>query len=128
VPNAVGFSLARNRRSPKRPSEPRPSGVHSEEDAAGKRPRSLPPENEGMLVRGKKSAHSRHDVTTRFLFCGFPVACDSVVRPFSRGSNRKRERMQRSFAVIVPPRDNEDCDRALSQCENDSPTNFNPTP
>jgi hypothetical protein len=31
VPNAVGVSLARNRRSPKRPSEPRPSGVHQEE-------------------------------------------------------------------------------------------------
>jgi len=27
----VGVSLARNRRSPKRPSEPRPSGVHPEE-------------------------------------------------------------------------------------------------
>jgi hypothetical protein len=27
----VWFSLARNRRSPKRPSEPRPSGVHPEE-------------------------------------------------------------------------------------------------
>ena len=32
VPNAVGFSLARNRRSPKRPSEPRPSGVQPEGD------------------------------------------------------------------------------------------------
>ena len=31
MPNEVGFSLARNRRSPKRPSEPRPSGVHLEE-------------------------------------------------------------------------------------------------
>jgi hypothetical protein len=31
VPNAVGVRLARNRRSPKRPSEPRPSGVHPEE-------------------------------------------------------------------------------------------------
>ena len=28
---AVGVSLARNRRSPKRPSEPRPSGVRPEE-------------------------------------------------------------------------------------------------
>jgi hypothetical protein len=28
----VGVSLARNRRSPKGPSEPRPSGVHPEED------------------------------------------------------------------------------------------------
>ncbi len=26
------YGLARNRRSPKRPSEPRPSGVHPEED------------------------------------------------------------------------------------------------
>ena len=30
-------SLARNRRSPKRPSEPRPSGVHPEEDAVEER-------------------------------------------------------------------------------------------
>jgi hypothetical protein len=30
------YGLARNRRSPKRPSEPRPSGVHPEEDAAEK--------------------------------------------------------------------------------------------
>ncbi len=29
-------SLARNRRSPKRPSEPRPSGVHPEEVEVGK--------------------------------------------------------------------------------------------
>jgi hypothetical protein len=28
--------LARKRRSPKRPSEPRPSGVHPAEDAVGK--------------------------------------------------------------------------------------------
>jgi hypothetical protein len=35
VPNGVGVSLARNRRSPKRPSEPRPSGVHPEEDEVG---------------------------------------------------------------------------------------------
>jgi hypothetical protein len=28
--------LARNRRSPKRPSEPRPSGAHPEEDEVGK--------------------------------------------------------------------------------------------
>jgi len=27
----LGYGLARNRRSPKRPSEPRPSGVHPEE-------------------------------------------------------------------------------------------------
>ena len=30
MPNGVGVSLARDRRSPKRPSEPRPSGVHPE--------------------------------------------------------------------------------------------------
>jgi len=35
VPNGVGVSLARNRRHPKRPSEPRPSGVHPEEDEVG---------------------------------------------------------------------------------------------
>ena len=32
MPNGVGVSLARNRRSPKRPSEPRLSGVQPEED------------------------------------------------------------------------------------------------
>jgi hypothetical protein len=32
----VGVSLARKRRSPKRPSEPRPSGVHPEEGTAEK--------------------------------------------------------------------------------------------
>src|ERR1700677_2004071 len=36
------YGLARNRRSPKRPSEPRPSGVHPEEGEVGKRRRSLP--------------------------------------------------------------------------------------
>ncbi len=36
MPNAVGFRLARNRRRLKRPPEPRPSGVHPEEDAVGK--------------------------------------------------------------------------------------------
>jgi len=30
------YGLARNRRSPKRPSEPRPSGAHPEEDEVGK--------------------------------------------------------------------------------------------
>jgi hypothetical protein len=36
VTNGVGVRLARNRRSPKRPSEPRPSGVHPEEDVVEK--------------------------------------------------------------------------------------------
>jgi hypothetical protein len=40
VPNGVGVSLARKRRSPKRSSEPRPSGVHPEEGAVGKKVRS----------------------------------------------------------------------------------------
>ncbi len=31
------YGLARNRRSPKRPSEPRPSGAHPEEDAVKRR-------------------------------------------------------------------------------------------
>ena len=31
------YGLARNRRSPKRPSEPRPSGVHPEEGEVGKK-------------------------------------------------------------------------------------------
>ena len=40
------YGLARNRRNPKRPSEPRPSGVHPEEGEVGKdgeafRPRML---------------------------------------------------------------------------------------
>jgi hypothetical protein len=37
VPNGGGVSLARNRRSPKRPSEPRPSGAHPEEGEEEKR-------------------------------------------------------------------------------------------
>ncbi len=36
------YGLARNRRSPKRPSEPRPSGAHPEEAEVGRRWRSLP--------------------------------------------------------------------------------------
>ena len=40
VPNAVGFSLARNRRSPKGPAELRPSGVHPEESEVEKKKRS----------------------------------------------------------------------------------------
>jgi hypothetical protein len=40
VPNAVESSLARNRRSQKRPSEPPPSGDHPEEDAVGRKMRS----------------------------------------------------------------------------------------
>jgi len=35
-----GVSLARNRRSPKRPSEPRPSGVHPEEGEVEEKMRS----------------------------------------------------------------------------------------
>jgi hypothetical protein len=44
------YGLARNRRSPKRPSEPRPSGVHLEEAQWKERRRSLPLENEGWLL------------------------------------------------------------------------------
>jgi hypothetical protein len=44
------YGLARNRRSPKRPSEPRPSGVHPEEGAVKKRERSFPLENDGWLL------------------------------------------------------------------------------
>jgi hypothetical protein len=36
------YGLARNRRNPKRPSEPRPSGVHPEDGVVEKRRRSLP--------------------------------------------------------------------------------------
>ena len=46
----LGVSLARNRLSPKRPSEPRPSGVHPEEDVVEKRQRSFPLENDGWLL------------------------------------------------------------------------------
>ena len=34
------YGLARKRRSPKRPSEPRPSGTHPEEDTVERRQRS----------------------------------------------------------------------------------------
>jgi len=44
------YGLARNRRSPKRPSEPRPSGVHPTEDEVGKIVRSTPLENDGWLL------------------------------------------------------------------------------
>jgi hypothetical protein len=37
VPNGFGLCLARNRRSAKRASEPRPSGVHPEEGAVERR-------------------------------------------------------------------------------------------
>ena len=37
MPNAVGVGLARNRRGPKRPSEPRLSGVHPEAGAVGEK-------------------------------------------------------------------------------------------
>ena len=46
----VVYGLARNRRSPKRPSEPRPSGVHPEEGVVEKRQRSFPLENDGRLL------------------------------------------------------------------------------
>ena len=36
MPNGVGVRLARNRRSPKRPPEPRPSGVHPKDGAVAK--------------------------------------------------------------------------------------------
>ena len=38
VPNGVGVGLARNRRGPKRPPEPRPSGVHPEEGVVEEKP------------------------------------------------------------------------------------------
>ena len=40
MPNGVGVGLARNRRSPKRPSEPRPSGAHPEEGGVWRRRRN----------------------------------------------------------------------------------------
>ena len=46
----VVYGLARNRRGPKRPSEPRPSGAQPEETKVGKRWRSLPYENDGWLL------------------------------------------------------------------------------
>jgi hypothetical protein len=50
-------SLARNRRSPKRPSEPRPSGVHPEEDIVEKRQRSFPLTAHGWLL-GMEGQHA----------------------------------------------------------------------
>jgi hypothetical protein len=47
------YGLARNRRSPKRPPEPRPSGVHPEEGAVEERRRSLPLE----AIEGKDGAN-----------------------------------------------------------------------
>jgi hypothetical protein len=53
VPNGVGVSLARNRRSPKRPSEPRPSGVHPEEvEVAQNREPDLATRSGGEKVGG----------------------------------------------------------------------------
>ena len=51
------YGLARNRRSPKRPSEPRRSGVHPEEDVVEKRQRSFPLENDGWLLGMEVSTH-----------------------------------------------------------------------
>jgi hypothetical protein len=39
--------LARKRRSPKRPSEPRPSGVHPEEDEVGQNREAYPATRSG---------------------------------------------------------------------------------
>ena len=49
------YGLARNRRSPKRPSEPRPSGVPPGEGGVRKRWRSLPFENDGGVLMNWKS-------------------------------------------------------------------------
>jgi len=60
VPNGFGLCLARNRRSPKRPSKPRPSGVHPEE-AQWK-------EDAKVLSRGYDWANSVFDdPSTQFL-------------------------------------------------------------
>jgi hypothetical protein len=61
------------------------------------------------LLKCKKSSiynmtrsrgRARYD-NPRCLFCGFPVACDSVVRPFSRGSNRKRRMQRRDWGMQI---------------------------
>ena len=54
------YGLARNRRSPKRPSEPRPSGVHPEEVEVGKKTAQPSVAERRIVVRYWKSAHSRH--------------------------------------------------------------------
>jgi len=41
------YGLARNRRSPKHPSEPRPSGVHPEEGEVGRKTAQPSVENDG---------------------------------------------------------------------------------
>jgi len=46
----LGLVWRENRRSPKRPPEPRPSGVHPEEGGVEKRQRSFPLENDGWLL------------------------------------------------------------------------------
>jgi hypothetical protein len=73
VPNAVGVSLARNRRSPKRPSEPRRSGVHPEEDAVEKRQRSFPLENDEWNGFGKFLVRHKSG-TLRKILVSIPLA------------------------------------------------------
>ena len=48
------YGLARNRRSPKRPPEPRPSGVHPEEGAV-EESRAEPPRSQGLMGSGSAS-------------------------------------------------------------------------
>ena len=64
------YGLARDRRSPKRPSEPRPSGVHPEEDVVEKRQRSFPLENDGWLLGMEVSTQ---EARTR-ISSGTPIA------------------------------------------------------
>ena len=63
------YGLARNRRSPKRPSEPRPSGVRPTEDEVGKIVRSTPLENDGWLL-GMGSQHTAGTTRTRCMADG----------------------------------------------------------
>jgi hypothetical protein len=44
------YGLARNRRNPKRPPEPRPSGAHPGEGTVERRQRSFPLGNDGWLL------------------------------------------------------------------------------
>ena len=64
------YGLARNRRSPKRPSEPRPSGLHPEGDAVKKRQPSFPLENDEWNGFGKFLVRHKSGILRKTSFTG----------------------------------------------------------
>ena len=58
-------SLARNRRSPKRPCEPRPSGVHPEEGAVEEKARSHLGTMRPLVNRAGRSLGANETSSTR---------------------------------------------------------------